>query len=228
MLATAVNALAIVFGGALGVFFKRLIREDLRAAVLKAVGVVVLLLGIIGTVNSAFYLVRYDLLLIISIALGTLIGVAARLDVQLKRFGAYLERKINKGAFSEGFITALLVFCIGAMAIVGSINAALGDPSIIYLKAAIDGITALALASSLGAGVMLAAVPVLLYQGALTGLGLAFGNFMPAGLIDAFGLVGYAIVAVIGLDFILPEKIKAENMLPALLLVIILYLVGLR
>ncbi|MGI6676395.1 MAG: DUF554 family protein [Bacilli bacterium] len=187
-----------------------------------------MLLGIIGTVNSAFYLVRYDLLLIISIALGTLIGVAARLDVQLKRFGAYLERKINKGAFSEGFITALLVFCIGAMAIVGSINAALGDPSIIYLKAAIDGITALALASSLGAGVMLAAVPVLLYQGALTGLGLAFGNFMPAGLIDAFGLVGYAIVAVIGLDFILPEKIKAENMLPALLLVIILYLVGLR
>jgi uncharacterized membrane protein YqgA involved in biofilm formation len=84
------------------------------------------------------------------------------------------------------------------------------------------------LASSLGAGVVFAFAPVLLYQGALTGLGLAFGNFIPAGLIDAFGIVGYAIVGVIGLNFIFGEKIKAANMLPALALVIILYLAGLR
>ncbi len=204
------------------------IKKDICAAVLKVVGFAVFLLGLIGVANSAFYFDRFDLLLIISLALGTFIGEALKIDFRLKRFGDYLERKINRGAFSEGFIAATLIFCVGAMAIVGSINAALGDPSIIYLKAAIDGITAMVLASSLGAGVVFAFAPVLLYQGALTGLGLAFGNFIPAGLIDAFGIVGYAIVGVIGLNFIFGEKIKAANMLPALALVIILYLAGLR
>jgi uncharacterized membrane protein YqgA involved in biofilm formation len=228
MLATVVNGAAIACGGLIGALLGGRIKKDICAAVLKVVGFAVFLLGLIGVANSAFYFDRFDLLLIISLALGTFIGEALKIDFRLKRFGEYLERKINRGAFSEGFIAATLIFCVGAMAIVGSINAALGDPSIIYLKAAIDGITAMVLASSLGAGVVFAFAPVLLYQGALTGLGFAFGNFIPAGLIDAFGIVGYAIVGVIGLNFIFGEKIKAANMLPALALVIILYLAGLR
>lgn len=87
------------------------------------------------------------------------------------------------------------------MAIVGSINAALNDPSIIYLKAIIDGITAIVLASTLGFGVMLAAIPVIIYQGLITGLGLIFGNFLPGDFISVFSMVGYAIVACIGLNF---------------------------
>ncbi|MDD4387852.1 MAG: DUF554 domain-containing protein [Bacilli bacterium] len=233
MIATAVNGTAIVGGGLIGLFFRRYIKKDICDSVLKAVGIVVLLLGMLGSIKAALYIenneiqmiTRFDLLLIISLVLGTFIGEIIKIDYHLKRFGDYLERKLNKGVFSEGFIAASLIFCIGAMAIIGSIKAALGDPSILYLKSVIDGITAMILASTLGFGVIFAAIPVLLYQGALTGLGMICGDFMPYALVNAFSLVGYAMVAAVGLNFLIQEKIKVANMLPALILAIIIYLV---
>ncbi|HPX83897.1 MAG TPA: DUF554 domain-containing protein [Bacilli bacterium] len=230
MVATLVNGLAIILGGLVGFLFRKLIKPQIFTAVLKVVGVVVLIIGLAGVlkemlvINNHQISTQNELLLLISLALGTFIGEILKIDDHLNRFGAYLEKKLNRGQFSEGFISASLIFCIGAMAIVGSINAALNDPSIIYLKAIIDGITAIVLASTLGFGVMLAAIPVIIYQGLITGLGLIFGNFLPGDFISVFSMVGYAIVACIGLNFFRCEKIKLANMLPSLIVVIAYYL----
>jgi len=236
MTATLINACTIIIGGFVGLFFRRYIKKELCASVLKTVGIVVFILGIIGAFKAALYIAnneiriennqiitRFDLLLIISLTMGTFIGEILKIDSHLNAFGNYLENKLNRGPFSAGFVAATLIFCIGAMAIVGSIKAALGDPSVIIMKAAIDGVTAVILASTLGFGVIFAAIPVLLYQGVLTGFGLIFGDFMPDSLVSAFSLVGYVMVAAIGLSFLLPGKIKVANMLPALLLAVLLY-----
>jgi len=231
MVATLVNSLAVILGGILGLSFRRLISKHIWESVLKAVGIVVLIFGIIGVFKSMVFIddenllqTRYELLLIICLAVGTFLGEIFKLHKHLTNFGDYLERKLNKGAFSEGFIAASLVFCVGAMAIVGSVNAAIGDPSVIYLKATIDGITAIILASTLGYGVIFSAIPILLYQGSLTLLGISLGDFMPDEFIDVFSMVGYAIVACIGLNFIIKEKIKVANMVPSLILVILYFL----
>ncbi len=231
MVATLINALAIAAGGIIGLLFRKLIKKEIFEAVLKAVGIVVLIIGLAGVLKGMLVIedntlsTQYELLLLISLALGTFLGEILKIDHHLNRFGEYLEKKINKGKFSEGFIAASLIFCVGAMAIVGSISAALGDPSVIYLKAMIDGITAIVLASTLGYGVIFSAFPVLIYQGVITGLGLAFGDFMPADFVSAFSMVGYAIVACIGLNFFRTEKIRLANMIPSLLIVILYFLI---
>lgn len=236
MVAVLINGLTICVGGIAGYFFSKRIKKEMAEALLKGVGLVVILLGILGIVKASIVIIndeiriennqiitRFDLLLVISIALGILAGELLKIDDHLKYFGNYLEKRINKGAFSEGFINASLVFCVGAMSIVGSIKAALGDPSILYFKAIIDGITAMIFASSLGFGVIFSFIPVILFQGALTGLGIAFGNFVPNDLITAFSLVGYAIVVAIGLNFLLENKIRVANMIPSLIFAIALY-----
>ncbi|MGD9887130.1 MAG: DUF554 domain-containing protein [Bacilli bacterium] len=230
MVATLINGLAIVVGGLIGWLFHKLIKPSIFDAVLKVVGIVVLVIGLAGVLKEMLVVennsisTQNELLLLISLAVGTFLGELMKIDFHLNQFGNYLEKKINRGQFSEGFISASLIFCIGAMAIVGSINAALNDPSIIYLKALIDGITAIVLASTLGFGVMFSALPVLLYQGLITGLGLIFGDFLPLSFISVFSMVGYAIVTCIGLNFFRTEKIKLANMLPSLVIVIGYYL----
>ncbi|MGD9605630.1 MAG: DUF554 domain-containing protein [Bacilli bacterium] len=230
MVATLVNGLAVVIGGIIGLLFRKIIKPHIFDAVLKVVGIVVLIIGLGGVLKEMLVIdnntisTQNELLLLISLALGTFIGELLKIDNHLNHFGEFLEKKINRGKFSEGFISASLIFCIGAMAIVGSIHAALNDPSIIYLKAIIDGITAIVLASTLGFGVIFSAIPVLIYQGLITGLGLIFGDFMPTDFISAFSMVGYAVVACIGLNFFRTEKIKLANMLPSLIVVIVYYL----
>ena len=112
-----------------------------------------------------------------------------------------LEKKINRGKIAEGFITATLPYCVGSMAIIGSMESALGNPNTIYLKAALDGITSIALAASMGVGVALSGVSVIIYQGLLTLLFIFLGDFMPADFITLFSMTGYAMVCAIGLNF---------------------------
>ena len=230
MLPTIVNAVAVVLGGIIGFFFKSKIKQSISQSILKVVGVVVLIFGIVGAVSAMTTIdegkisIRYELLLLITLTLGTLIGELLKIDTHLTRFGDYIESKLNKSKVSEAFITSSLIFCVGAMAIVGSVNAALGDYQILYLKSMIDGITALILASTLGLGVVLSAVSILIYQGSITLLASIFGSFMHQDFINSFSMVGYVMVAVIGLNFIREEKIKVANMLPALLLIILYYI----
>lgn len=230
MFAFVVNAAAVILGSIIGLIFKKFIKKETCDQVLKAMGIVVLLIGIIGVIENMITIQdgkissNGTLLLIMAIAIGTFIGEALKIDQHMNNFGDKLEKKLNKGKIAEGFITATLIYCIGSMSIVGSMESALGNPNTIYLKAALDGITSIALASTLGMGVMLSSVSIIFYQGLLTLLFYFLGNFMPASFITSFSMVGYTMVAGIGLNFILKDKIKIANMLPSLLIVIIYHL----
>lgn len=230
MFAFLVNALTVVIGSIIGLLFKKLIKKESCDQVLKAMGIVVLLIGIIGVIQNMVTIVdgkistSGTLLLIMAIAIGTFIGEALKIDKHMNDLGDKIEQKLNKGKIAEGFITATLIYCIGSMSIVGSMESALGNPDTIYLKAALDGITSIALASTLGIGVMLSSVSVIIYQGLLTLMFYFLGNFMPSDFIVSFSMVGYTMVAGIGFNFILKDKIKVANMLPSLLVVIIYHL----
>lgn len=233
MWAFLVNAGVVALGSAIGLLFKKFIKKETCDAVLKAMGIVVLLIGIIGVIEN---MVSVDsvtgkvtssgtLLLIMSIAIGTFIGEFLKIEDHMNNFALKLEKKINKGKIADGFITATLIYCVGSMAIIGSMESAQGNPNTIYLKAALDGITSIALASTLGVGVMLSGVSIILYQGALTLLFWIMGDFMPADFIVSFSMVGYAMVAAIGFNFLVSEKIRVGNMLPSLIVVAIYHII---
>lgn len=230
MFAFLVNAATVILGSIIGLIFKKFIKKETCDQVLKAMGIVVLLIGIIGvfenmiTVQNGKISSSGTLLLIMSIAIGTFIGEALKIDKHMNDFGDKIEQKLNKGKIAEGFITATLIYCVGSMSIIGSMESALGNPNTIYLKSALDGITSIALASTMGVGVMLSSISIIVYQGLLTLLFYFLGNFMPASFITSFSMVGYTMVAAIGFNFILKDKIKVANMLPSLLIVIIYHL----
>ena len=231
MWAFAVNGLTVVAGSIIGLIFRKFIKKETCDSVLKAMGIVVLLIGLIGvienmvTVTDGKITTSGTLLLIIAIAVGTFIGEFLKIDDRMNNFGLMLEKKLNKGKIAEGFITATLIFCVGSMAIIGSMESAQGNPNTIYLKSALDGITSIALASTLGFGVALSSVAVVAYQGLLTLLFVLLDNFIPGDFIISFSMVGYAMVACLGLNFLMKEKIKVANMLPSLVVVIIYHLV---
>lgn len=231
MWAFAVNGLTVVAGSIIGLIFRKFIKKETCDSVLKAMGIVVLLIGLIGvienmvTVTDGKITTTGTLLLIIAIAVGTFIGEFLKIDDRMNNFGLMLEKKLNKGKIAEGFITATLIFCVGSMAIIGSMESAQGNPNTIYLKSALDGITSIALASTLGFGVALSSVAVVAYQGLLTLLFVLLDNFIPVDFIISFSMVGYAMVACLGLNFLMKDKIKVANMLPSLVVVIIYHLV---
>lgn len=230
MFAFLVNAGTVIVGSVVGLIFKKFIKKETCDSVLKAMGIVVLLIGIIGvienmiTIEEGVLSSNGTLLLIMSIAIGTFIGEFIKIESYMNNFAEKIEQKINKGKIAEGFITATLIYCVGSMAIIGSMESALGNPNTIYLKSALDGITSIALASTLGLGVALSSVSVVIYQGLLTLLFYFLGNFMPVDFITSFSMVGYSMVAAIGFNFLMKDKIKVGNMLPSLLVVIFYYL----
>ncbi|HKM29466.1 MAG TPA: DUF554 domain-containing protein [Bacilli bacterium] len=233
MVASLVNAIAILGGATLGLLLKKIIKKEIFDSVLKAIGIVVLLFGIAGVLRYMLQVdavtgvisTSYELILIVTLAVGMMIGELLKIDYHIESLGSKIEKKLNKGSFSLGFVSATLVFCVGAMAIIGSMNAALGDFNTLYLKSAIDAVTAIVLASTLGWGVLFAAIPVLVYQGGLTLAAIFLGDFMSAEFIAVFSMVGYAMVACIGLNFLIKERIKIANMLPAMILVILYFVV---
>ena len=173
---------------------------------------------------------QFEILMLISLSLGTLFGTFLNIDRNIKRFGDYIELKLNKGSFSEGFVTASLVMCVGAMAIFGSVQASVGDYNVLFLKSAIDGVAAMLMAATLGFGVLFAAISVFIYQGVLTLIAFFAKDFLTqTDFLNAFCLVGYTIVMCIGINFLFEhiesyKKIRIADMLPSLLLVIIYYI----
>ena len=239
MLGFVVNALAVVVGSVLGLTLKKFIKKEYCDSVIKVVGIGVIIIGILGiieysgviTLENLKYNISFNgtLLMIVSLAIGTFIGEILKIDQKFVNLSNNLEKKLNKGNISEGFLTASLLYCIGGMTILGSLNDVLGDPETVYIKSMLDGITSIILASSLGFGVMLSCISVLVIQGSLTLLFYLLGNSFDISsiqeLINSVEIVGYAIGIAIGINFFLPEdkKIRVSNMLPALLIPIIYY-----
>ena len=223
---TLINCGLIILGGIIGLLFKKAVSEGMERSVQKAVGVAVVMVGLCGALSVMLNVENGqlkssgELLLVVSLALGTFIGEALKLDQRIDNGCRAIERKFKASNFSAGFITASLIYCIGAMAIVGSIqDGLLGDSSTLVTKGIIDGITSVVLAATLGYGVLFSVGPVLLYQGALTLLAGMLDSVLQGQLLDNICMVGYVLVLCIGINFlsVKENQIKTVNMLPAIL-----------
>lgn len=232
MVAILINSAAIIVGTLIGLIFRKFIKDEITKSILKALGIVVLVISLMGIIKSMIYIdddgfltSRLDLFLILVIVIGMYIGEILKIDNNLQKFSRYLEEKIKFKQIGEAFLTASFLFVIGSMAIVGSVNAAFGDYKLLILKASLDGITSIILASTLGFGVIFSSISVLIFQGSITFFVGIFSTGIDQDFILSFSLIGYVILASVGLNFILKEKIKTANMLPSLVLVIIYHLV---
>ena len=237
---TLINAGLIAIGSLIGLIFKKAINEKIEYSVHKATGVAVLVIGLCGilstmlSVNNGKISSSGELMLVVSLALGAFIGEVLKLDDRLNNGCKKIENKFNMPGFAHGFISSTMIFCIGAMAIVGAINdGLLHDSSMLITKGIIDGITSMVLAASLGYGVIFSVIPVLIYQGGMTLLASLLQNVLKGELLDNICTVGYALVMCIGINFLYNSKkqIRTVNMLPSLLIPIIYalgkYLIGL-
>ena len=225
MTGTLVNVAAVLAGGTAGLLLKKGVRENVREAILKVEGLSVLIIGLNGVI-AAMFTAGEDgalsesggMLLLVSLVLGALAGELLRIDDRVNGLGMKVEKRFNAEGFAKGFVTASIIFCVGTMAIMGALDDGLrGDPGLLYVKSVLDGITALILASTMGAGVLASAVPVLLYQGAITLSASALSPLLSPELTAQISMVGYAIVMTIGINFIFGPKIKTANLLPAVI-----------
>jgi uncharacterized membrane protein YqgA involved in biofilm formation len=229
---TIVNTAAVILGSLIGLLLKKGIPERVTGSVMKALGVATMFIGI-GCTLSEMLVIGEDgklgtegiMMMIISLALGALVGELLRIEEGLDKLGEKLKNtKLfrNSKTFSEGFITATLVVCVGAMAIVGSLrDGMLGDPTMLYSKSALDFISTMMFASALGIGVLLSAVPMALYQGGITLLAGLIGGFFTDSIISNLSLVGSVLIFGVGVNLVFGKKLKVGNMLPALLVPIL-------
>ena len=194
------------------------IPEKYKDTIGYALALCVLTIGIQGAIRT-----ENMMLMIISAVVGSLIGEALRLEARLDSLGAWVQRRLAKDddGFSQGFISATLLYCVGSMAVVGSIEAGLQNkPDTLLAKAVLDGVSALILSSSMGMGVALSALPLLAYQGAIALLAMLLGNFLPAEAIAEVSATGSLLIIGLGFNMLgfSKARICVGNMLPAILI----------
>ncbi|MBD7966348.1 DUF554 domain-containing protein [Fictibacillus norfolkensis] len=224
LLGTIVNGIAIIAGSFLGLFWTN-ISDRYKDTILQAMALAVTILGIgMGLKSEQF------LIVIASLAIGGALGEWWNLEERLNAIGKWLETKVgkqDKGSVATGFVTATLVFVVGAMSIVGALDSGLRQQhDVLYTKALIDGFCAILFTSTLGIGVMFSAIPVVLYQGIIALMATQIDRFVSQELMDALiveitGTGGIMIVAI-GLNLLGIAKIRVANLLPGLLIATIL------
>lgn len=239
MLGTLVNAAAIIVGGAIGLFLKKGLPKKMADTLMKGLGLCTLYIGISGCLEG-----ENTLVLIVSMVAGTIIGEAIDLDDKINRLGQFLERKFGgkksdaaevpetsaaaapqarKVSLAEGFVTSSLLFCVGAMAIVGSLQSGLtGNHETLYAKSMLDFVAAIIFASTLGAGVMLSASLLFVYQGSITLLAQFIEPFLTDPVIAEMNCVGNVIIIGLAMNMLGISKFKVMNFVPAIFLPILL------
>lgn len=218
MLGTIVNTLAILAGCAIGLLLKRGINEKVTDAIMKGISLCVIYIGIDGMLEGS-----KTLAVIIAMALGAAIGTLLDLNGKIEKLGKMIEGRISNGVagIAQGFVTASLIYCVGAMAVVGSLQSGLnGDHSMLYTKALLDGISAMVLTASLGAGVGLSAASVFVYQGALTLLAGLIAPVLSDAVVAEMTCVGSILIAALGLNMLGVVKLKVMDYVPAIFIVI--------
>lgn len=221
MLATIINVILILLGSAAGLLFKNLISERLMSILTHALGLCVLGIGISSMIGT-----QDTLCVIVCMAAGTVLGHAIDIERRLEGAGDLLRTRLLKGGggnsrFTEGFVSAAVLFCVGAMAITGSIEAGLNhNYEIIISKGVIDGVTSISFAATMGVGVAFSTIPLLVYQGGITLLAGWVGPYLPGAVITEMTAVGGTLIAAIAVNMLGlgREKIKVGNMLPAMFL----------
>ena len=223
MFGVLVNVATVLIGSTVGLLFRKMIPQNATDFVMKGIGLCTIYIGIDGALGGT-----NPLIAIISMAVGALIGALADLDKHLNHFAGKLEDRFkNKDgsgpSIAEGFVTASLVFCVGAMTIVGSLQSGLtGDHSMLITKATLDLVSSLIFAASLGIGVMLAAAFVLVFQGSIVLIAQAAAPFLTDYVIGEMTCVGSILIMALGMNIIGVTNFKVMNYLPAIFLPILL------
>ena len=220
---TIVNTVAIILGSLMGLMFKRGIPAKFSTTIMQSIGLAVILVGL----KSAF---KSDdlLLIIICLAVGSIMGEWMGIEARLEAVGQWFESRLSgtDGGFAKGFVTATLIYCVGSMAIVGAMESGLtGNHQTLYAKSMLDGITAIVFTSTLGIGVMLSAVSVFIYQGLITGAALIMKPFLIPEVVDQMSAVGGLLIVGIGINLLEIKKISVGNMLPAIFLPLIYFII---
>lgn len=235
-LGTIINVAAIVLGGFLGLLFGKFLIERIQETLQKTCGICVLFIGIAGalegmmTMEDGRLVSGKTMLLIASLALGGLLGELINIEGWFERFGEWLKQKTGNARdqkFVEGFVTASLTVCIGAMAIVGAIEDGIaGDYSILVTKAILDLIIVMVMACSLGKGCIFSAIPVAFLQGSVTVFARMIRPIMTEVALNNLSLIGSVLIFCVGLNLVWGKKVRVANLLPALLIAVLLANIG--
>lgn len=221
MFGTIVNVAAVVAGTIIGCVLKNAIPEKIQKIIMQAVGLGTLSIGFASAIQTQNFV-----LFVISLALGAAIGRSIGIEHGLERVGNNLQKRFSGSGntLAEGFVTATLIYCVGAMTILGSIQSGLtGNHELLYTKSILDGIVSIVLASTLGFGVGLSAIVILLFQGGIT-LGASFvAPFMTEVVMQELSAVGGALIVGIGINLLDIKKIHVGDMLPAIFIPPIYY-----
>ncbi len=217
---TVVNVVAIIIGAILGLVLKQGIPDQMKQTVMQGVGLVVIYLGVSMAFES-----EEILIVVFSIVLGGILGEMGKIEDRLNSFGNSLKSKFGseEGQFTEGFVFASLIYCVGALAVVGSLESGLNsNHEILYTKSVLDGTTAIAFTSSLGLGVAFSALPVLIYQGFIAVFASGVSDFLADEVVAEMSSVGGLMIMAIGLNVLEITNIKIANLLPGILVAAII------
>ena len=239
-LGTIINVVAVILGSAIGLLIKNGLKQRFQDILKQGCGVATIFIGISGALKGLVYIsatgqieTKNILLLVISLVLGGFIGELLNIELRMERVGERLKKLVSPkedsrkdGRFVEGFMTSTLVICVGAMAIVGSIQDGLtGDFTMLATKSALDFVITLIFASTLGIGVMFSAIPLGIYQGSITLLAVLIAGFMTDAMISGMSSVGSVLIFCVGINLVFGKIIKVGNMLPAILIPVIYSLI---
>ena len=223
MFGTLVNTLAIAAGSLLGLAFRGGIPLHYQQTVIQAIGLAVVLVGMTSALKTQDILV-----VIFSLAIGSLVGEWLRIEARLNQLGNWLENKCaqSEGGIAKGFVTASLIYCVGSMAIVGSMESGLtGNHQTLYAKSVLDGISAIIFASTFGVGVLFSAISVGVYQGILTLSAVFMKPFLVPIVVDQMSSVGGILIMAIGFNLLELKNIRVANMLPAIFMPLVYYMI---
>lgn len=230
-LGTIINCAAILTGGILGLLFGRFLKNDMQDSLTKACGISTIFIAIAGALESMLRIEQDSLvsngslLIVGSLALGTLIGELLNIENLFERFGEWLKCKTGNAKdnlFIEAFVVASLTVCIGAMAIVGAIEDGIaGDYSILATKAVLDLIIIMVMTCAMGKGCIFSAIPVGIFQGSITLLARFVSPIMTSEALSNLSMIGSILIFCVGINLVWGKKIRVANMLPAVILAVL-------
>lgn len=223
MIGVFVNVVAIVSGGFVGLFLKRGLKETYQTILMQGIGLSVVVIGINGAIQS-----KNVLLLIFSLVLGGMFGTWIGIERRLHQFGEKVEARFSKseGGFAKGFVMASLLYCVGAMAIIGSIEAGVNQEyETLFIKSVLDGVTAIIFTATLGYGVIFSAVSVLIYQGSIVVLGQLASSILTETMTVEMSAVGSVIILGIGLSLLEIKSIRVGDFLPSVFVPVIWFII---
>lgn len=231
-LGTIINTIAVIAGGLLGMLLKNGMKQRTQDILMQACGVATIFIGASGTLAKMFTIndgvleTQGSMLLIFSLVLGSLLGEWLNIEEKMDSVGEKIKSTVkaqNDNLFVEGFVNISLIICVGAMAIVGSIQDGIsGDYSMLATKAVLDFVIVLVFASTYGLGTVFSAVPIFLYQGSITLAAALAGSFIPEAMISDLSFVGSALIFCVGINVGFGKKFRVGNMLPSLIMVVII------